>query len=192
LTEMQKYKAVVIGSSAGGLFALGAILEKLPANYPLAVIVVQHRSRDANVLFEEMLQQKCKIKVKQADEKEKIAPGTVYIAPPNYHLLVELNETFSLSAGETVKYSRPSIDILFETAAEAFGSNLIGIIMTGSNSDGANGLQAISRFGGITIAQDPEEAQYAAMPLAAIEIGAAKKVMKLHDIAGFLTGEALA
>ncbi len=181
-----KYEAVVMGTSAGGLYAIGTILEKLPANYPLPVIIVQHRSRDANVLFEEILQQKCAICIKQADEKEKIMPGVVYVAPPNYHLLVEADKTFSLSAFVLVKFSRPSIDTLFETAALAFKNKLVGILLTGSNNDGAAGLGLIKLRGGCTIAQDPAEAQYAIMPKSAIDNGSADMILTLNDIADFL------
>ena len=186
MDQKVKYKAIVIGTSAGGLTALTQILSKLPAHYPLPVIVVQHRSRESNLLFEEVLQKSCNLKVKQVDEKEKIEAGKIYIAPPNYHLLVEQDETFSLSAGELIKYSRPSIDILFETAALAYKQNLISILLTGSNSDGAEGSLAVKTGGGLTIAQNPDEAQFNAMPQSAVDIGAINMVLNLDEIAAFL------
>ena len=110
-------EAVVIGTSAGGLHALSTLLESLPENYPLPVIIVQHRANDDRTLLEDVLSQKCKIRIRQAEEKEKIQNGVVYFAPPDYHLLIEKERTFSLTSDESVKYSRPAIDVLFETAA---------------------------------------------------------------------------
>jgi len=182
----EKYKAIVIGASAGGLFALSGIVEKLPQNYPVPIIVVQHRSKDQKDLLEEVLQNKSKIKIKQADEKEKIGKGVIYIAPPDYHLLVEEDETFSLSADEPVRFSRPSIDVLFETAAKVFKNNLAGIILTGASSDGAAGIVAVKKYGGLTIAQDPNEAQFPFMPAASIATNEVKYIWKLQEILNFL------
>lgn len=181
-----KYKAVVIGTSAGGLYALSFILKDLPAAYPIPVIIVQHRSKDQRDLLEEVLQSKCRIRIKQADEKEKIESGVVYIAPPDYHLLVEANKTFSLSSDEPVRYSRPSIDVLFETAAMVFKDSLVGIILTGANNDGAAGTIAVKKCGGLTIAQQPDEAQFSAMPRAAIETRNVKYIKTLTEIQDFL------
>src|SRR5690349_19703498 len=151
----RKYDAIVIGASAGGLHALISILTPLPSNYPIPVIVVQHRAKDERSLLEEVMQHKCHIGIKQADEKEKIQHGFVYFAPPNYHLLVEGNGTFSLSYDAPVNYSRPSIDVLFETAADVYKEWLLGIILTGANKDGAEGMKRIKALGGTTIAQQP-------------------------------------
>jgi two-component system chemotaxis response regulator CheB len=184
-----KYNVVVIGASAGGLSLLISILEKLPADYPLAVLIVQHRMKEAHSeLLEEVLQARCMMTVKQADEKEKIYGGMVYVAPPDYHLLVERDPTFSLSADEPVHYSRPSIDVLFESVARVYGGSAIGIILTGANSDGASGIGYIYRSGGMTIAQDPGEAEFRAMPLAAIGTGDVVHTWPLAAIEGFLVG----
>jgi len=172
----------VIGTSAGGLYALSAILEKFPADYPLPVVIVQHRARDQKELLEEVLQHKCKIKIKQADEKEKIEKGLVYIAPPDYHLLIENDHTFSLSSDEFVRFSRPSIDVLFESAAMVYRDKLIGIILTGANSDGAAGIVAIKKYGGLTIAQNPDEALFPSMPAASIETNAVEYIWTLSEI----------
>jgi hypothetical protein len=115
-----KYEAVVIGASAGGLFALSTLLMALPADFPIPVIVVQHRSKEERTLLEEVLAQKCKIQISQVEEKQSIAGGVVYFAPPDYHLLIESNRTFSLSCEARVNYSRPAIDVLFETAARVY------------------------------------------------------------------------
>jgi two-component system chemotaxis response regulator CheB len=182
----KKYRAIVIGASAGGLSALSVILGDLPAAYAVPVIVVQHRAKDQKNLLEEVLQSRCRIPVKQADEKEKIAPGKVYIAPPDYHLLIESDCTFSLNADDYVQYSRPSIDVLFESAAQVYAQELAAIILTGANRDGAKGLMAVKRRGGLTIAQAPADAEYPAMPKAAIDEGAAALVMGCGEIKDFL------
>lgn len=186
MTSGNAYHAIVIGSSAGGLHALSAILEQLPQDYPFPVMIVQHRSKDHNALLEEVLQAKCKIKIKQVDEKEIIRGGFVYIAPPDYHLLIESDRTFSLSSDPLVLYSRPSIDVLFESAAVVFKAKLTGIILTGANSDGAAGIREIKRNGGITIAQSLEEADFIYMPRAAIETNQVMHVWTLQQIYTYL------
>lgn len=180
------YEAIVIGVSAGGLTALTRILGVLPANYHVPIVVVQHRSRDERTLLEEILQTKCKINIRQAEEKEPILSGAVYFAPPDYHLLIEENKTFSLTYDQPENYSRPSIDVLFETAAIVFGSKLAGIILTGANADGSSGIKMISRNGGTTIAQDPATAEYPEMPQSAIKTGYIQKIMDLDAIGKFL------
>ena len=182
MPAQKKYEAIVIGASAGGLSALTTLFETLPVNYPLPIMVVQHRYRDQLNLLEEILQSKCKIRVRQADEKEKIEPGTVYIAPPDYHLLIEKDRTFSLSSDPPVSFSRPSIDVLFESAAATYKKALMGIVLTGANKDGAAGLLAIKKNGGLTIAQSPAEAEYPYMPQAAIDRGGATSVLTLEEI----------
>jgi two-component system chemotaxis response regulator CheB len=137
-------------------------------------------------LLEEILQAKCVIRIKQADEKEKIEGGVVYFAPADYHLLIEKDRTFSLTCDEPVNFSRPSIDLLFETAAEVYMNKLIGIILTGANKDGAAGIQAIRRQGGFTIAQDPGNAPFPVMPLAAINTGSVLAVFNPEEIRDFL------
>lgn len=181
-----KYDAIVIGTSAGGLFALSSIVEILPADFQLPIIVVQHRSKEERTLLEEVLQAKSKIRIKQADEKEKIERGIVYFAPADYHLLIERDHTFSLSCDERVNFSRPSIDVLFETAAEVYATKLLAIILTGANSDGAAGIKYVRKLGGTTIAQDPASAQFQDMPAAAIHTGYVEHIFTLEKIKAFL------
>jgi two-component system chemotaxis response regulator CheB len=181
-----RYEVVVMGVSAGGLQALSEILTGLPANFPTPVIVIQHRSKDEKTLLEDLLQSKCSIRVKQADEKEKITGSTVYVAPPDYHLLIEKNRSFSLSSDAHLHFSRPSIDVLFETAAEVYENKLVGIILTGSSKDGAAGIQAIRERGGLTIAQDPMSAEFPFMPRAAIDTGSVQHIFKLKELKDFL------
>jgi two-component system chemotaxis response regulator CheB len=182
---MLKYKAIVIGTSAGGPAALVELLPVFPPNYALPVIIVQH-VHPAQVHFAARYAQRCKLKVKEADEKEAICPGRVYFAPPNYHLLIEDDQTFSLSVDDKVNYSRPAIDVLFESAADVYGSRLIGVILTGANDDGARGLRRIKQRGGLAVAQDPATAQAAAMPRAAIELAQVDYVLPLADIGKLL------
>lgn len=181
-----KYLAVVVGASAGGTRAISGILAGLPRNIAFPIIIAQHRAIDEKSLLEENLQKKISVKVKQADEKEGISRGFVYIAPPGYHLLVERDQTFSLSCDPPVRFSRPSIDVLFETASEVYKEGLVAIILTGANDDGASGITSVLKFGGLTIAQDPEEAHFPAMPKAAIETGAVRRVFTLKEINKFL------
>jgi two-component system chemotaxis response regulator CheB len=182
-----RYKAIVVGASAGGLNAVSVLLSNLPATFPIPFIIVQHRSRGEDALLEEILQLRARLTVKQADEKESVVPGTVYIAPPDYHVMIEMNETISLSSDEAVNYSRPSIDVLFRSAAEAYKKNLLGIVLTGANDDGANGIRAIRKNGGCTIAQAPDEAEYNTMPQAAIKTRMVDHVFTLKEIVTFLT-----
>lgn len=180
------FEAIVVGTSAGGLRALSVLLSDLPAAYPFSLIIVQHRAKSEGSLLEEILQQRTRLRIKQADEKEYIVKSTIYVAPPDYHLMVETDKSFSLSSDEPVQYSRPSIDVLFRSAAEVYRQALIGIILTGANNDGASGMQAIHKAGGCTIAQDPDEAMYDVMPRAAINTGTVKHILKLKEIEQFL------
>ncbi|WP_157447124.1 chemotaxis protein CheB [Cytophaga aurantiaca] len=179
-------EAVVIGASAGGLHALIHVLSALPADYFLPIIVVQHRGKEHTKLLEEILQTKCLMRVKQADEKEKIHGACIYIAPPDYHLLIEQDETFSLTSDIYVKHSRPSIDLLFATAAEVYKEKLVGIILTGASSDGAEGMLEIRRAGGYTIAQEPTTAEYPYMPQASVSIGSICSNLTLDEISSYL------
>jgi len=180
------YKAVVIGASAGGFYALRELLTKLPREFSMPIFIVQHISPTSDSYMARYLNKKSEIIVKEADEKEKVNGGTAYISPPNYHLLIEEDHTLSLSTENKKNYSRPSIDILFESAAYVYGNSLIGIVLTGANSDGADGLLFIKKNGGYCIVQEPSEAESTAMPLAAIEKVSVDNVLKLSDIANLL------
>lgn len=178
--------AVVIGASAGGLEALTAILPALPADFCLPVLVVVHLRAGVNNLMPELLSQSCQMQVREVEDKEPICPGVVYFAPPDYHLLVERDHRLSLSIEEPVHYSRPSVDVLFETAADAYGGATIGIVLTGANNDGAAGLKTICAAGGIALVQRPQEASSPEMPRAAIEACPMAQVMTLREIANYL------
>ena len=182
-----RYDAIVIGSSAGGMHALRTILSRLPSNFPLSVIIVQHEYPTSDDFLAHYLDERCSLKAKQADEKEEILPGVVYIAPPNYHLMVEEDRTFSLSISEPVNYARPSIDVLFETAADVYKARLVGVILTGGNADGSAGLRRIKDSGGLSIVQDPETAEAYAMPKAAIAATQVDHILSLEEIGPFLS-----
>jgi two-component system, chemotaxis family, protein-glutamate methylesterase/glutaminase len=186
VTPIKEYSAIIIGASAGGFYALSVLLEDLMINFPIPIIIVQHRSRDYKDLLEEVLQKRCRIRIKQADEKEIIKESIVYVAPPDYHLLIEDDHSISLSDDPPVNYSRPSIDVSFESAARVYRERLVGIILSGANSDGAIGIREIKKSGGLTVAQDPAEAQFKTMPLAAVNTGKVDKIMTLEKIRDFL------
>jgi two-component system chemotaxis response regulator CheB len=179
-------KAVVIGASAGALEALSVILPSLPIGFRLPVFAVVHVPPDKKSILAELLQAKCRIRVREAEDKEPIEGGTAYFAPPNYHLLVEADDCLSLSNDEPVHYSRPSLDVLFESAADVYGASLIAIVLTGANDDGARGLRAVAQAGGTTIVQNPKEAYASAMPTAAISKCPEARVLSLREIVSFL------
>ncbi len=181
-----QYKAVVIGASAGGLYAFKQIISVLPVDFFIPIIAVQHISPDSENYIITFLNNHSAITIKEADEKEKLKPGCVYFSAPNYHLLIEKDATLSLSTEQKVNYSRPSIDVMFETAADTFGKGVIGIILTGANQDGTAGIRAVKEAGGLTIVQDPTEAETPAMPKSAIEASAPDHIFSLDGIADFL------
>jgi two-component system chemotaxis response regulator CheB len=181
-----RFEAVVIGSSAGGIKALSTVLAALPKEFPLPIIIVQHLHPDSDSYLAQILSTKCELKVKQADEKETIAEGVVYIAPPNYHLLVEEDRSFSLSIEGPVNFARPSVDVLFETAVYAYRNKIIGIILTGANNDGHHGVKKIKQIGGYVIVQEPTTAEADAMPRAAIAATKVDKILSLEQIGPYL------
>jgi two-component system chemotaxis response regulator CheB len=164
------YAAVVIGTSAGGTHALQQILPCLPADFPIPIIIVQHLHPLQDGVAMLHFSGGSALIIKDADEKEAIRPGFVYFAPPNYHLLIETDHTFSLSIDPKVNHCRPSIDVLFESAAAVYGPRLIAIILTGANNDGAEGLRLIKKKGGLVIVQDPKSAEFSFMPTAALNV----------------------
>jgi two-component system chemotaxis response regulator CheB len=179
-------RIVVIGASAGAVQTLSQILPALPADFPLPILIVVHVPADRTNFLAPLFQAKCRMIVREADDKEPAKAGTVYFAPPDYHLLLEADGSLSLSNEEAVQHSRPSIDVLFESAADAFGPDVIGIILTGANSDGAQGLLAIAEAGGMAIIEDPASAYADAMPLAAQKACATAQTLSLEAMTRFL------
>lgn len=178
--------AVIIGASAGALEALTVILPSLPSSYPFPIFVVVHLPPKKRSVLAEIFGRKCQLRSIEAEDKEPVEAGTIYFAPPDYHLLLEGRGHISLSNEEEVLFSRPSIDVAFESAAEAWGHRLTAIILTGANNDGAQGLSAVVRAGGAAIVQEPIGAYAQAMPEAAIRACPNAQVMTLSEISTFL------
>lgn len=179
------FPVVVMGASLGALDVLRALLPKLPADFPAALIIALHREKEESGNLMPVLNADCILPTGFPLDKEQILSGHVYVAPPNYHMLVE-SDHFAYSLDPPEDYARPSIDMLFESAAEAYGSRVIGIVLTGMRQDGARGLAAIKSHGGVTIVQSPEEALAPEMPLAALAAVPQARKLTLKEIGEFL------
>lgn len=179
---MNGYKILVIGTSAGGFEALSMLLPHLPADYPLAIAVVQHQKHYSDSYLLEHLQKKCRLPVQQAEDKCPIEPAKIYLAAPDYHLAVEPDKTFSLLLDEPENHARPAVDVLFQTAAEAYGNQTVGVLLTGAGNDGTCGVRAILNNGGTVIVQDPVEAEVPSMPQNALRNSIECEVLRLWDI----------
>jgi two-component system chemotaxis response regulator CheB len=176
------YQIIVIGGSAGALTALTELLPAIPANYPLPIVIVVHLHPRQDSSHVERLDSLCALKVTEANEKEPVQPGRIYFAPPNYHLLIEKDRTFSLSIDERVNFCRPAIDVLFESAAQAYGAHVVGVVLTGANNDGAAGLRQIKERGGLAVVQDPRTAESTYMPQAALEATPVDHILSVPEI----------
>jgi two-component system chemotaxis response regulator CheB len=180
------YELIAIGASWGGLHAVGEVLAGLPADFGPAIVVAQHRSRDSvKGMLTGALGRRTAMPVCEANDKDPVTPGRVHLAPPDYHMLVE-DGYFQLSVDAPVSHSRPSIDVLFESVADSYGERAIGVLLTGASADGAAGLLRLRQSGGLTIVQDPAEAERSEMPAAALELDAAEQVCPLASVAPFL------
>ncbi|MBF6170650.1 chemotaxis protein CheB [Nocardia blacklockiae] len=182
------YGIVAIASSAGGITALTRVLGGLPAHFPVPVLVVQHLDPRHDTIIAGVLGRRAELEVRLAVDGEQAAPGTIYVAPPNYHLLVGAHGRLALSSSELVHFVRPSADLLFESVAGAYGASAIACVLTGSGSDGAMGVAAVKSRGGTVIVQDPEEAEFRGMPEAAIRGCAVDLVLPVEEIAGVVCG----
>lgn len=183
---MKKCDALIIGGSAGSLEVLLKILPDIDIHISFPIIIVVHRKHGADSLLPVLLSSRTKLLVKEVDEKEKIVAGTVYVAPSDYHLLIEQDQTFSLDYSEKINYSRPAIDATFQTAAEVYKSKLVCMLLSGSNADGVNGLKSVKAWGGMALIQDPQSAQVAYMPAQAklnVEID---RELAIEDMAEFI------
>lgn len=179
------YEIIVIGSSLGGLRALQVLLGCLSAGFPLPLVIAQHRAKQSYAALGAQLQRHCALAVNEPEDKENILPGRVYLAPSDYHLLLQ-TDGFAISTEAPVHHARPSIDVLFESAADVYGEKAIGVILTGAGLDGAQGLSRIKTVGGLTLVQDPATAECPTLPRAALAATAADWVLPLADIAPFL------
>ena len=183
------FKAIVIGASAGGIKAISAIISKLPDDFKLPIIIALHMCEDESDGVGKVFGHKTGISVVDASDKMPIEKNNIYVSPPGYHLAVEPDRTFSLSLEPRINYSRPSIDVLLSSASEAYSDQLVGVILTGANSDGSSGLLNIKQRGGFTIVQDPKDAYQAEMPQSALDkIGLVDEVLQLEKIGQYLCG----
>lgn len=177
------FELIVIGTSVGGLHALIALLGGLPATFPLPIVVAQHRSQDSRSGLTELLQGHTQLKVVEADDKDPLEQAHVYLAPPDYHLLIEADGTLALSTEAPVHFARPSIDVLFESAADVYRDRLVGVVLTGASGDGARGAQRIKQHGGWLIVQDPGTAESRVLPDAVLAAAQPDDVVALDRIA---------
>lgn len=183
---MRKIGALVIGGSAGSLDVLLKVLPEVNKNLDFAIIIVIHRKQGTDSLLTDLLSHRTSLQVREADEKERILNGYVYIAPSDYHLLIEKDLTFSLDYSEKINYSRPSIDVTFQSAADVYGENLVCLLLSGSNADGVNGLIAAKKNGGVTLAQNPESAQVSYMPEQAILRANVSSILNIEEMASYI------
>lgn len=181
-----KRKALIIGGSAGSLEVLLKILPEVNPNLGFPIVIVVHRKQGVDSLLRDLLANRTKLNVKEADEKETIKPNTIYIAPSDYHLLIEKNFTFSLDYSEKINYSRPSIDATFQSGADAYKTGLYCLLLSGSNADGVNGLITTHQLGGTTLVQDPDSAQVNYMPMQAIARAKISAVLKIEEMVNFI------
>jgi two-component system chemotaxis response regulator CheB len=179
---MTAFNVVVVGASWGGLAALSELVKNLPGDFPVPMAVIQHRSKHADNLLAKLLQDLTPLRVVDVEDKEPLEPGTVYIAPANYHMLVD-GSYFSLTTDPMVRFSRPSIDVTFISAGDAFPGAALGVVLTGANDDGSRGLRHIVNRGGKAIIQDPATAEIRAMPAAALQAVPEAEVLPLPKIA---------
>ena len=186
LPGTQSLDLVVIGGSAGAIEVISHMVTQLSNRLGPAIAVVIHMAQDARAMLPEILSASGRPLMKTAEDKEPIAPGTVYFAPPGYHLLIEEQRTFALSVDEPEHFSRPSIDVLFESAADAYGPRLAGVVLSGANTDGAAGLRAIAAAGGVTIVQRPSTAEAATMPEAALQASPHSHLVDAQELAQWL------
>jgi len=183
---MKKCDAFIIGGSAGSLDVLLKVLPLIDVKIKFPIVIVIHRKHGADSLLPELLSSKTELRVKEVEEKEPLAAGTIYIAPSDYHLLIEQDRTFSLDYSEKINYSRPAIDATFQTAAEVYKDKLACLLLSGSNADGVNGLKSVKLWGGITLIQDPKTAQVGYMPAQAQANVKIDKVLSIEAIAEFI------
>lgn len=179
---------IAIGGSSGSLDVILNILTLLDTHFTIPIIIILHRNKNIDTHLVKVISTKTNLKVNEADEKELIKPGNIYLAPPDYHLLIEKDRTLSLDISEKVQYSRPSIDVTFQSAAEVYKNKLLGIILSGANSDGTAGIASIKKNGGLVLAQDPATAQISYMPQQAIAQTTMDGIFSIRAIARYVNG----
>ena len=185
-SEINKNRLIVIGGSSGSLQVVLDVLDRIPSNYPVAILLILHRGNSNESLLTDLLIVKSNLPVREVEEKEKISAPHIYLAPADYHVLIEKDKTFSLDYSEKMNYSRPSIDVSFISAAEVYGEKLTGILLSGANEDGAEGIKTIKESGGHTIIQDPDSALVNYMPRQAILKSKIDEVLNTEGIIRYL------
>jgi two-component system, chemotaxis family, protein-glutamate methylesterase/glutaminase len=183
-----KHHLVVVGGSWGGMRAVEELLDGLGDEVPAAIVVALHRGPTDDPRLARLLQRHTALPVREAEDKDALRPGHVYVAPADYHTLVEADGTLGLSTEERVRYARPSIDVLFRSAADAYRERCVGVVLSGANDDGADGLRRIKELGGVTVVQEPGTAERSEMPAAAIAAADADAVLPLAEIGSYLRG----
>ncbi len=184
--DLKGIKVLVIGGSAGSIEVIVKILKKLEKDLAIAIIIIIHRKSTSDASLTNLFNSRSAVEVTEADEKEEILQGRIYLAPANYHLLIETDHTFSLDTSEKVEFSRPSIDVTFQSAADVYGESLAALLLSGANSDGSEGLLTIANTGGLTIVQNPESAEVGFMPKAAIFKTVVDYVLETDDLPDFV------
>ncbi|MEO5947840.1 MAG: chemotaxis protein CheB [Chitinophagaceae bacterium] len=182
----KKYELIVIGGSAGSFQVILKLVSQLDKGFDIPVLIITHRSRGNDTQLIDILNEKTSLRVKEAEEKELILPGCIYVCPPDYHLLIEKDKTLSLDYSEKVHYARPSIDVTFQCVADIYKEKSIAVLLSGANGDGAEGLYCIHQQGGVTIVQDPKNAEVPLMPQRALELFTADYIIEAKEIAGTL------
>lgn len=177
---------IVIGGSAGSLQVIFKIFKYIPADFPVPFLIALHRNVNFESALDELLSVKSNLKVKEVEEKDTIEPGYIYLCPADYHVLIEKNKTFALDYSEKIHHSRPSIDVVFKSASATFNERLLGILLSGANADGGDGLKIIKERGGLTIVQDPDESEVSYMPHHALQKFKADYVLESEEIGRFI------
>lgn len=180
------YKIVAIGGSAGSLEVILQIVSALPSPSDATFIIIVHRKHDGESILESLLSTRTSMTVREVEDKESLMPGTIYVAPPDYHLLLENETMFSLDSSEKIHFSRPSIDVTFQAVAEVFGASSVGVLLSGANADGAAGLENIKKAGGLTIVQHPETADMPFMPQQAINRNIVDNIIRAEELPNML------
>ncbi len=181
-TQVANIRVVAMAASAGGLGALSEVLSRLPAGFPAAIVVVQHLDPHHRSMMSQILARRTPLHVREARDGDQVSPGTVLIAPPDRHMLVNPDLTVTLTRTELVHFVRPSADLLFESVAASAGPKVVAVVLTGSGSDGKMGVEAVKKQGGVVIAQDEATCEHFGMPAAAIQTGVVDQVLPLHEI----------
>lgn len=183
---IHKCSLLVIGGSAGGLDVILHVLPRLKTTITFPIIIVLHRRNGFDMTLGELLSYKTRLPVKEVDEKDTLQPATIYIAPPDYHLLIEKDHTLTLDDSEKINYSRPSIDVTFQSAADVFGPELVCILLSGANADGVDGLREVKEKGGVIVVQNPDTAEVSYMPQQAISHLSVDRILRIEEMSSFI------